>query len=1613
MTAFFNSLLSVTAGASLLIVVVLALSALLGKRYSTKWRYFAWLFIALRLIVPFEIPVDASIFTFSVPEESTYVSYTPEQNKTTVTNPDKIVIEPDKSTENITQTPTTTTPTTPPVTIVPSENDNIVIQTPPVQDVIEVNPVKTISYTAIFACIWLLGAVACLIMYTIAHIRFIGKIRLWNRPVTEPWAMEIFKNVKQEMGITKDIKLYRNRSVHSPILAGFFKPMVLIPTRNITENDLYMVLRHELQHYKRHDLWYKLVLVLTGCLHWFNPLVWFMVKRADRDLEISCDEAVVKGTSMEFRRDYCDTILRIIRFDRGRKPALSTGFTTGKKTMKQRFACALDFSKKRTGVVVLCFVLCAAILCSTFIACDITKKGPEQYYDEVLYFAEWIPQTFANTAELENYSISGYVFRTITSKNEYEEDEIGAVHIKQSEMNEAAKLLLGMETFVPDRELWMYYAESDSYAFYPAGEGPMYSGEITSSTEKDGVLYFTVKLTQKLYGGADEEGYIPPKVYVITYAFTENESDVYPLKAVKAEYDAEYIASIDVKGIGVLGYVDNKGTLPSHTVTLSENLSDVNSFMFKKLRVCEFDAQNNGYIVHYYDYTESDDALSLALAVESIVKDSGLKVNTARVEKSFVIVDLIPTGEAVDNTKVKELLESIACTNDTNGYYLTGFTLSGGQFDFGGITLENDGYGKYDFEPLFNQPITTAELSAMRNLLEYPFADGIPIYDGIGTSVAFADDVTDKNVELASLIYYTAECGEYSDFSQLSNRYSAAMGIYMVPDTYDCMMAPEKWSEIVIDPYDYTHLKPLMTVISDFEFVTKEWVELAVKQLWGEDAEIIHPSSTLGKWTYRTLEGVYTPFHGGEGSDTLVYIHSVTKTSDGYVAEVRYVTVNIEGAYGRDTNETIVTYDLFDNNEVVELAKRQNKYLVTAKYGDNGKLYLVSCRSNNYVEVSENPNFTVVSDATRYSYLDTVKVTVKNNTNEVVDLSSSYCLLKKGENGWIEVKYEGNKPNFNSAPTRFEGGESNVYSLSLLDFFESLEDGWYCFAFGPSGNGRAKGAQVVSNEFHITGTYVQDSVVVAENREGINPTAVAITYDYDSKMYIATLYGRREKEEFTFSHDYILLPDDLKGTLSLDGNIATITTDYCGVVMVVDFDKKTFEISYNFTASDMENPLATSSTGRYTLYGAGFTGAGDAGYSNVVLYDKNDKSYTYICYGGGMYGGGFEAGFLRNEDFYTTSFGELRIYNPKTKELVLDVGKNFNLGYSKEEKSSRYLLTFRRDPNDFSFIAVYFELPEGYQEVEVNDILGYRTEYSTNYKIGYLDKNGNLIESYDTGMGVWVGRYWTPLEVSMRYSEKTLTLIASDGNGYGFTGTFDRTTHKFSTKDVNSILHDANASVEGNGNFLDFAERNNTVVVSTAEYMDVSNYFEGVSYALRAEEGEFEALNTNRFNRFVQNCKSGVPDTVICIKSGSPIPLYAVVLKYDGNSIKRDSYYLRDGALLNITSSETVELSERDTMWVVTSGEKAVDILPRYIEPYSFAKKGSMTTDEIAKKLESMNKYGFKVKYHGEETILKTKVYRFDYYDQGNLMDYIYISKDLQKIFVIDQAHGRVHTVVK
>ena len=89
-------------------------------------------------------------------------------------------------------------------------------------------------------------------------------------------------------------------AVGAPLVTGFVNPALLLPRETVSDG----VLQHELIHTRRRDLWYKLLLLLSRSLHWFNPLVHWMAAAASRDLERSCDEAAVAGRDAAFRAVY-------------------------------------------------------------------------------------------------------------------------------------------------------------------------------------------------------------------------------------------------------------------------------------------------------------------------------------------------------------------------------------------------------------------------------------------------------------------------------------------------------------------------------------------------------------------------------------------------------------------------------------------------------------------------------------------------------------------------------------------------------------------------------------------------------------------------------------------------------------------------------------------------------------------------------------------------------------------------------------------------------------------------------------------------------------------------------------------------------------------------------------------------------------------------------------------------------------------------------------------------------------------------------------------------------------------------------------------------------------
>ena len=153
------------------------------------------------------------------------------------------------------------------------------------------------------------------------------------------------------------------------MLMGFRRPVILLP-EDIPAGSLEAALAHELTHLKHRDTWYMLLMTLARCVHWFNPLVWLMVRTARRDMELYCDYDLLNGQGEEVRRAYGRAILdQMTGRDRGFS-GLTTGFSGSKKEVFARFRAMMDTAPKRKGRALLALAAAAIVLSGSLVACQ-------------------------------------------------------------------------------------------------------------------------------------------------------------------------------------------------------------------------------------------------------------------------------------------------------------------------------------------------------------------------------------------------------------------------------------------------------------------------------------------------------------------------------------------------------------------------------------------------------------------------------------------------------------------------------------------------------------------------------------------------------------------------------------------------------------------------------------------------------------------------------------------------------------------------------------------------------------------------------------------------------------------------------------------------------------------------------------------------------------------------------------------------------------------------------------------------------------------------------------------------------------------------------------------
>ena len=218
-----------------------------------------------------------------------------------------------------------------------------------------------ISIKLVAVGLYLTGVILFLIYQIIGHLRFFRKVRRWAHPVSDSDLMEQYSALTASFYHPPQLLILPG--VSSPMLAGLLRPVLLLPLEIESSRSVQWALRHELIHWKRHDLLWKALALAANALHWFNPLVWLLRQRLDRDLEQSCDEAVVQGAEESDRRSYGAVILSAA--SGGPSPAVTTSLRGEAKALHRRLQRIMDCPQKRgRGWSLLCGMMCLVLVLS-------------------------------------------------------------------------------------------------------------------------------------------------------------------------------------------------------------------------------------------------------------------------------------------------------------------------------------------------------------------------------------------------------------------------------------------------------------------------------------------------------------------------------------------------------------------------------------------------------------------------------------------------------------------------------------------------------------------------------------------------------------------------------------------------------------------------------------------------------------------------------------------------------------------------------------------------------------------------------------------------------------------------------------------------------------------------------------------------------------------------------------------------------------------------------------------------------------------------------------------------------------------------------------------------
>ena len=230
-----------------------------------------------------------------------------------------------------------------------------------------VSAAPVVDWTQILTAVWLMAALAGLCCLVWRHLQS-RRIYAASAPVRDTFVL----GWQADHPLRRPVQIRSCGWITSPLTYGVVYPVVLLPEEmDLTDREgLACVLAHEYTHIRRFDTLRKGLLAGALCMHWFNPLVWAMYALANRDMELACDEAVVRSGAD--RREYA---LALLRLEEPRGGAALSGSYFSKNPLEERIRAIMKM--KKVSLAALLAVLVVMSIATTVFATSAPGKAPE------------------------------------------------------------------------------------------------------------------------------------------------------------------------------------------------------------------------------------------------------------------------------------------------------------------------------------------------------------------------------------------------------------------------------------------------------------------------------------------------------------------------------------------------------------------------------------------------------------------------------------------------------------------------------------------------------------------------------------------------------------------------------------------------------------------------------------------------------------------------------------------------------------------------------------------------------------------------------------------------------------------------------------------------------------------------------------------------------------------------------------------------------------------------------------------------------------------------------------------------------------------------------------